>query len=532
MTTTKEFQCFGPPGCGKTYWATRMVRRAAHQFGDDKVMVASFTKTAAKEIAGRDLGRVRAATLHSHCWHGLDRPVIAETKIKEWNEAYPHLELSGASVDVDGGLSEQVGKTEADEYMAQVQRLRGALVPEEAWPSRVLLDFHELWNDWKAQHDYLDFTDLIETATKQLVAAPGDPRVGIFDEAQDFTPLQLKLVRKWASYMDHIITIGDDDQILYAWAGCTPDAFLSDLIPEERKVVLSQSYRVPRAVQRLAEDWISRVKRRQPKEYRPRDEEGEVTRCYAGIMSQPGTIVDLIEERAASGQSTMLLATCGYMLDGALREMKERGLPFHNPYRETHGGWNPLGARRGTSSAQRLLAFLRGQERLWTHAELAQWIEPLGADGILKRGAKKEIMDLSDSREMVTWDWLAERFHESALNDMYEGDRAWYYQHILGSKVKPFDYLYKVLDAHGTTGLVEPPRVIIGTVHSVKGGEADAVFLAPDLSRRAFQESWEGPRDLRDSIIRTAYVGATRARQSLTLLAPSSGAQHWGWMDQ
>src|ERR1039458_4814608 len=51
-------------------------------------------------------------------------------------------------------------------------------------------------------------------------------------------------------------------------------------------------------------------------------------------------------------------------------------------------------------------------------------------------------------------------------------------------------------------------------IHSVKGGEADVVFLFPDVSPAgdaAYQK--HGPQ--RDSVIRLFYVGMTRARHTL-----------------
>ena len=66
----------------------------------------------------------------------------------------------------------------------------------------------------------------------------------------------------------------------------------------------------------------------------------------------------------------------------------------------------------------------------------------------------------------------------------------------------------------GPDALEESPRVIVGTIHSVKGGEADVVFLFPDVSPAgdaAYQK--HGPQ--RDSVIRLFYVGMTRARHTL-----------------
>ena len=48
----EEFRIFGPPGTGKTSrLATRDVPRAVERFGPEKVMLTSFTRAAAAEIA-------------------------------------------------------------------------------------------------------------------------------------------------------------------------------------------------------------------------------------------------------------------------------------------------------------------------------------------------------------------------------------------------------------------------------------------------------------------------------------------------
>ena len=67
----------------------------------------------------------------------------------------------------------------------------------------------------------------------------------------------------------------------------------------------------------------------------------------------------------------------------------------------------------------------------------------------------------------------------------------------------------------------EHPGVVVGTIHSVKGGEADVVFLYPDLSRAA-QTSYERRGLDRDSILRLFYVGITRARETLYICDSAS----------
>src|SRR5512132_2906409 len=80
---TAEYRIFGPPGTGKTTNLTRQIRRAVDRFGDDSVLVTSFSKATAVELAGRDtrIELDRIGTLHSHCFHALGKPVIAEAHV-------------------------------------------------------------------------------------------------------------------------------------------------------------------------------------------------------------------------------------------------------------------------------------------------------------------------------------------------------------------------------------------------------------------------------------------------------------------
>ena len=60
---------------------------------------------------------------------------------------------------------------------------------------------------------------------------------------------------------------------LYSFTGATPEAFLNPPVPDENKRILRQSYRVPAKVMRLANTIVRKLSLREPKEYRPREEE-------------------------------------------------------------------------------------------------------------------------------------------------------------------------------------------------------------------------------------------------------------------
>ena len=80
--------------------------------------------------------------------------------------------------------------------------------------------------------------------------------------------------------------------------------------------------------------------------------------------------------------------------------------------------------------------------------------------------------------------------------------------------------LFDIVRNKGLRALREKPRVIVGTIHSVKGGEAEHVHLLPDLARSSFQ-GWVTPGPSRDAVLRLFYVAATRASETLTIHAKS-----------
>lgn len=851
----KELRFYGPPGTGKTQRAVLTIQQAVDKFGAENVMVSSFTKTAAREIAGRDTTGVRAATLHSHCWRGLDQPHIAEACVAAphkgaddsfvpWNRAYPQYAVSAQGKDIEEGLAEAPDASEGDELLGLMQRYRAEMLPMGAWPDARVIAFGKRWEDWKAQHGLSDFTDLIEGAITELPYAPGNPTVGVVDECfvagtlvlcerglvpieqviagdnvfthagrwmpvtatmsregatitirgqghphlrctprqefwtqggwmhgeglrgerwasplrfpaggaipaierqhrerhmptpspctmawlvgryladgslssatgaggktdrvywsignakadafreraepsgwtfregpagdactnfmvgssalarwferqcgrgargkrfpvwllglpraerqaaldgyvsgdgslvgdrikitsvnwnlivgfrllanslghvssvydrgahfqlvlafssryndtddqhiytavrdvssagsetvydltvaedhsfvadgvvvhncQDMNKLQLTLIRSWARYMSYLVMFGDDDQTIFEWAGCTPQAFLEPPIAAERETVLEQSYRVPRAVHARALRWIEQVGYRKPKAYRPRDADGRLMRSAATWRRPEGLVKDAAR-RVEAGETVMFLASCGYMLQPLAAALREAGLPFHNPYRPAQGAWNPLrlGARGAVTAADRLLLLRRPQDarapRMWTYKELAALIAPLRAQGALRHGAKAEIEAKKKDPGLVGWDELAAWFHDSALEGLYSGDERWYYDNVLTARQKAFDFPLRVIAKRGHDGLLETPKVIIGSIHSVKGGEADCVYLWNDLSHKGYYEAWQSPdRAQRDAVRRWFYVAMTRARETLVLGSPSS----------
>ncbi|WP_447983804.1 UvrD-helicase domain-containing protein [Nitrospira sp. Nam74] len=534
----REERIFGPPGTGKTTTLSALISEACKSHGSEQILVASFTRTAAKELAQRDLplDDSQVGTLHALCYRALGKPKLAVGKaLQDWNEKHPaYAHDQGDSFEAPDDLTtptDMCRKRESADLVQEYHALRGRMVPRLIWPVKVQ-GFAELWEDWKQMTGFLDFTDLIEIAWRDTGGPPNQAAILFLDEVQDFSPLELALARRWASHMDRFVPAGDDDQCIYTFKGATPDAFLNPPLPADQIRVLSQSYRLPREVHRVATAWIEQITHRQPKAYLPRDCEGRVDMLPGWTWDYPDPLLRAIETHIQHGETVAVLASCGYMLGPTKRALRAAGMPFHNPYRPKRADWNPLGLnkREGTVTArERLLAFLKVSlgRGWWSYGELHQWASTLDTKGLLTHGAKSAIREAAEAKgdtpvsdaDLGTW-FLDERAAQASV----DGDVRWFASKLLASQARPLEYACEVVAKHGAVALETPPKVTLGTIHSVKGGQADHVYLLPNLSPSATRAWYDGAGDGYEAVLRCFYVGITRARHSLFWGHPTGGA--------
>lgn len=543
---------YGPPGTGKTTYLAKRVQATIARHGPASTLISSYSVTAAKEIASRFAGDLRPlstmiGTLHSHAFRAIGHPIVAldPKVIGDWNEQVvpewaltPSSRQGGGNVAESGSFSADASLARTgDELLGAMGRLRAALTPSEDWPSNVR-EFAEKYSAWKHEVGAIDFEDMITEAYWRAhdgERPPGGPSRFVVDEAQDMTPLEIALVLEWGRHesIERLVIGMDDDQAINRWRGGDPEPLLNLHGPDVVDHVLDQSWRVPESVRQIAERWVCNLSHRRDKVYRPRvDADGSAVIGAAyrvPLRLNSPELVSAALAEADAGRTVMIISACNYMLEQLIANLRAQGVPFHNPYRPSEGRWNPLG-RRGegiTSTSERVRRYMSLLDHDWTGSDIQCWSELVKLkDAGMRVGARKAIAGFSPNG-VVSWEDLAGLFSEpEQLERAVQPDLDWLAGCLLKDKQKVAEYPIQIARKHGAAALDAEPKIVVGTIHSVKGAAADIVYVCPDVSAAAARSMNPAlGRGGFDEAIRQFYVAMTRAYQELRILAPSN-AKH------
>jgi len=490
----------GSPGCGKTTRLLREVDAALHSgIKPSEIAFVSFTKKAANEAAQRacetfalqraDLPYFR--TLHSCAYRALG---LAKTDVlNDYRDISEALGLSfTASPDQVTFLPSGTGHLQEIPFLEALARNR-CISLEEQWHDwqeinpesfidwNILALYQRTLHEYKQDMGLHDYTDILQGFVKQRLILP--VKLLIVDEAQDLSRLQWQLIRIAARDVERILIAGDDDQCIYQWAGADIETFLK---LKGTREVLQQSHRLPKAVYDKAQDIVSRIRQRYTKKWNPRNEAGEYLEC-GSVESVPinadETYMFLARNHFYTNEIKAFLREAGYFYATVGHETSVRP-----EYLSAIRGWEAL--RKGTA----LLAAHVGA--IYDLIKVGQGIE---------RGSRLRLLR-APQNEPLTIKNLIDDFGLTATGIWHDA--------LTLMPVEDREYIISCL--RNGEHLNRPPRIYVGTIHSVKGGEADNVVIVPDLSRL----TWKGYNLNEDAENRVLYVGVTRARRRLITLLP------------
>jgi superfamily I DNA/RNA helicase len=481
--TQRRVLTLGSPGCGKTE-SLLATMEAALESGTppERIAFVSFTRAAVREAKERatkkfgiDPDRLPwMRTVHSLAFRqlGLRRSdVLGRSDLERLSDIVGE-ELTGHD-DLDAPTIGDRG----DALLFLDQAARSRVVPlEEEWERHgATVDWRRLelfvaaYAAFREDLDRLDFTDMLERyARPGSCGEPAPVDVAIVDEAQDLTPLGWACVERAFAGARELYVAGDDDQTLYNWAGADAEALLA--FRGERRV-LGFSHRLPRAVHALALEVVSKIERRNVKDFRPRDAAGTVE-----------WLTDPDRADLSSGE-WLLMGRTRRQLSELAAIARDQGCHY-----------SVMGTAAAPAPVVRLIL---SWESLRRGSSIdADDVERLRADGALPKGTPLEVPHANAGYLGVD---------RGALPPWHDA--------LKGIAPADVDYLRACL--RRGEKLAKPPRVRISTVHGAKGAEAEKVLLLTDVTGKV----WRSMETDLDAELRVAYVGVTRAREELHMVA-------------
>lgn len=529
----------GGAGTGKTRMmlgiAEKAMERPEVANNPFAIGFSSFTRAARMEASGRAAAAwgIKQSDLERDGWfrtvHSVAYRVLGVAKGEilggskeddKWVSEALGSDVQASFDEDEGGVALYVGDPVAAASLNYWSVARSMVVPlrqvveadqnPEAPGAAEVIKRIEAYEQAKRLDGRIDFTDLL----CRFVGVKNNPDVGpdfvapdgvvpnevvgwIFDEAQDASAILdmacNRLVTgdacKWAWL------VGDPWQVLYSWAGASSKYFMAWDVGQNQKV-MPKSYRCAPAIMALGERCIQSLPDYWDRGIAPADHDGEVVESenFEDDLSD----LDPREE-------TLIIARTNRNVSKIAAILDDVGVPFRR-VKAKQGAYNKDLGMTGLWKLQHGMAV--------TGDEWGQAIELLPSktrDGRswLARGSKARW-----SRELAT------QFDLIFTGDLPTLGATEHLQGAIasGEWAGLVDGGTKWAAAAKRFGLeaVSHPKCRIGTIHSVKGQEADNVIVLSSKGRRIYESEQSDPERAHEER-RIEYVAATRARKRLTI---------------
>jgi superfamily I DNA/RNA helicase len=479
----------GPPGTGKTTTLLNEVDKYLKQTDPNKIGYFSFTQKAAHEARDRAMDKFNFSeddlpyfrTLHSLAFKRLG---IKKEEVLQRRHYEDLGKKTGYNLDYHDYDNEHTGlfTTKSDLLrIIQLAKLRD-ITPEQQFNLKEhtqditvqqLKQFVHDLNQYKKDYNLIDFTDMITEFIKSDKSPKFD--VVFIDEAQDLSLSQWDMARSiWDKTGDTFIA-GDDDQAIFRWAGADVDSFIT----QTGKIMqLTQSYRIPRVVHDVASRIVNKIQNRLPKEWLPKTQRG--------LLSY----YDDFEQVNMKQGNWLVLARTRFMLNDLEDQLYSQGLYYENKYK--------------TNREQDLYTAIKDWEQL-RKGQLLKY------DQIERISSYTNLWDKKKIKSMVK-----DSFYgiDQLTKDYGLKTKAVWYEAFNDAPQKKVRYIRRMRE--NGEKLDSNPRIVLSTIHGVKGGEQDNVVLLTDLSRNTQINYEKNPDDEN----RLFYVGATRTKNHLHVIRP------------
>ena len=522
-------------GTGKTRAITHRIAYSVLTgvVSPQRVLAVTFTARAAGELRGRlrQLGApgVQARTFHAAAFKQLhyfwpkvvggEPPRLVESKLGLVAEAARACRLSFGRTDLRDAAAEvewaKVTQTRPDDYATAAVKA-GRTPPVDAADMSRLYDAYE---QLRRDRNLLDFEGMLELTAAIFVEHQevanqfrDQYRHFVVDEYQDVNPLQKLLLDTWVGEREDVCVVGDPNQTIYSFTGASPSYLLNFTIehPKATVVKLVRDYRSTPQVVHLANGVLAQAKgetRRHRLELVAQRSDGPAPAFheYDDEVAEAEAVAKRIRELLDEGVAAREIAV--------LFRINAQSEPYEQAFADAGIPYVVKGAERFFERAEvrQAVVLLRGAARSAGDEPLVRAVrDVLASTGLTDRppdgrGAARE-----------RWESLAAL---AQLAEDVAADRP-------SAGLREF-----VAELEERAGAQHAPTlegVTLATLHTAKGLEWDAVFLAGLVEGTLPIIYAEKSPDQIEEERRLLYVGVTRAREFLTLswaLARSPGGR-------
>lgn len=495
---------WGAPGCGKTYYLRNEFIKC--RLGDGvlpngSVLLTTFRRNTADNIQTElaKMLNVDAKTLkgdvntiHGVCYALLGgkqyKKVINQTAINKFNSETglkftirdeTRTEAAHGFIECYAWLKNHTLTLKECTRYPHFRSLK-------TQPRKVPLHL-QTYETWKEDNGYLDFSDMLTDVLDAGLCPIVDTL--LIDEFQDLTNLQLQIFDMWKPNIDNITIAGDPLQSVYGFMGGSPDHFNN---MECEKIVLPKSHRLPSAIWECASG-IAKTGKMQIPDIKTNGEVGTVKHVtHKAYMKHTGlagtrdmTVYHLVRSRYQLSAIAYMLAKQGIIFDGD-HGWSDNKIALFNAIVTVRKG-EPL-------QRDRLSAIFKQYPLTYFNTDS-------------KAHGKEDIKNMDNTQfETET------SFIKPDLYDIIRSDNP-----MIAPRRKPPISAVMINNALKTypDGINHQQLyTTLSTIHGVKGGERDRVFLHTGITPNIKK----GMRRNYAEEARVFYVGVTRAHKELYIV--------------
>lgn len=520
----------GGAGTGKTTALMQEIEQAAGVYGIDAIGFSSMTRAARSEAVSRASAAFGVdaqsltrdgwfRTVHSAAYKALQiQPgqIVGEGDNKWFSDVF-QLPMRAAEdsdtfqIRVGGDPDVAAAISAWNLARATLTDLRTACdtIGANFAVSMPLVDRYERA---KRIHGRIDYTDILASFigavwpsvdAKPVRRAPAgelpDLAMWLFDECQDASRLLDLCCRRLASAKSvrKVILVGDPFQSIYSFSGSSARHFMGWAVNDQK--ILDRSWRCPSAILNLGESTLRNMRG----EYWDRG----IKPSRDGGAIQHEFCVDSMVSHVRVDKSWLLLARSNFGASQIARAATAAGIPWQ--WNKSADDEKTVERRAGYRAATRL----ESGDRI-SPGEVKSLMGVLPsrseAGSLWKRGSKIGFVPEQREGELFTTADLETVGGTSVLAAIIRsGDWATF---AAGGAAKR----YRETVAQFGMAIADDPPIRVGTIHSAKGAEADAVGLVDSISHAGARDQ-ENTDAVWNEERRVEYVGVTRAKDRLVI---------------